>query len=65
MAGWANALRDAPSGLVTPALALSASLDGPEAQAWADVHWLHHKGWGERWRLLRAYGRQLGTPAWD
>jgi hypothetical protein len=65
MAGWANALRDAPSGLVTPALALSASLDGPEAQAWADVHWLHHKGWGERWRLLLAYGRQLGTPAWD
>lgn len=65
LAGWANALREAPVGLVTPALALSSSLDSAEAQAWADVHWLHHKGWAERWRLLWAYGRQLGQPAWD
>ena len=65
LAGWANALRAAPVGLVTPALALSASLDGSEAQAWADVHWLHHRGWAERWRLLIAYGRQWHRPAWD
>jgi hypothetical protein len=62
-AGWATTLRQAPHGLVTPALALGSSLDTPEAKAWADIHWLANPSWSQRWQLLGAYARQLGQPA--
>jgi len=51
--GWSLALQRAPKGLIRPCDALA--IDDPDAAAWADVHWLLHAGWKERFRLLRAY----------
>lgn len=61
-AGWAEALTQAPVGVVTPAVALGVSLESDETRAWADVHWLVNRGWPERWRLLRAYLRHPLAP---
>lgn len=58
-AGWIEALRTAPQGLVRPGDALG--LTDPDAAAWADVHWLLHAGWRERMRLLLAYFRATSS----
>jgi N-acetylglucosaminyldiphosphoundecaprenol N-acetyl-beta-D-mannosaminyltransferase len=60
--GWQDALSQAQPGLITPSLAFGSSLDSPEAQAWADVHWLVNRSWAERWRMLRAYARRAFLP---
>jgi len=62
-AGWVETCQQAPRGLVTPAMALGASIDTPEARAWADIHWLVNPSWAQRWQLLGAYARHLGRPA--
>ena len=62
-AGWVDTCQQASRGLVTPAMALGASIDTPEARAWADIHWLVNPCWAQRWQLLGAYARHLGRPA--
>jgi N-acetylglucosaminyldiphosphoundecaprenol N-acetyl-beta-D-mannosaminyltransferase len=62
-AGWAGALSEGRTGLVTPAVALGVSLESDETRAWADIHWLLNRNWGERLRLLGAYLKHPFAPA--